>query len=288
MRYLAGLFAGAVFGIGLLVSGMTDTLKVQGWLDVFGQWDATLAFVMGGAILPMALAWRIAARRRTSALGFALPGPPRREIGPGLVWGSVLFGMGWALAGLCPGPALASLGFGGPGGLVFLAAMAAGMVLARPLKARIDAPRQGSQMDIRPLTPAYAVSPQIEPEDLAALKAEGFTTIIDNRPDGEIPPELSAEVMGAAAAALGLEFVVNPIRPGDFSATVLSTQAEAMARASAAGGKTFAYCASGNRSSCAWALSLEGGPDTDARIATAARYGYNLEPLRERIAVKAG
>lgn len=282
MRYLTGALAGAVFGIGLLLSGMTDTLRVQGWLDVFGDWDPTLAFVMGGAILPMALAWRVAARRKASALGLALPGPPRREVGPALVAGSVLFGAGWALAGLCPGPALASLGFGGPGGLVFLVAMCGGMLLARPLRARIPAPAQGSQMDIRHLTPDYAVSPQITPEDLATLKAEGFTTIIDNRPDAEIPPELSAEVMAVAAQELGLAFVINPIRPGDFSETVLATQRAAMA----SGGKVFAYCASGNRSSCAWALSAHSPLSTDARIAAAAGFGYNLEPLRDRIAAR--
>ncbi len=130
-RNLVALLAGGIFGAGLLVSGMTDTLKVQGWVDVFGDWDATLAFVMGGAILPMAVAWRLAARRSVAVLGSPLPVPPKSEVRADLVLGSVLFGAGWALAGLCPGPALASLGFGGVGGLVFLLAMLAGM-LAMP------------------------------------------------------------------------------------------------------------------------------------------------------------
>ena len=139
MRLWFGLIAGGIFGAGLVISGMVNTTKVQGWLDVFGDWDPTLAFVMGGAILPMAVAWRVAARRSASVLGFPLPEPPKREVGPELVIGSVLFGMGWALAGLCPGPAIASISFGGWGGLVFLVAMAAGMLAAPGLRARIDA-----------------------------------------------------------------------------------------------------------------------------------------------------
>ena len=138
-RYVFALLSGGLLGAGLLISGMTDTQKVQGWLDVFGAWDATLAFVMGGAILPMALAWRLAARRSASVLGYPLPERADPKVGANLVIGSVLFGMGWALAGLCPGPAIASLGFGGIGGLVFLLAMAAGMYAAPKVRTRIDA-----------------------------------------------------------------------------------------------------------------------------------------------------
>ncbi len=280
-RLWVGLLCGALFGAGLVLSGMTDTLKVQGWLDVFGDWDATLAFVMGGAILPMAVAWRVAARRKASVLGFALPEKPKREVGPNLVIGSVLFGMGWALAGLCPGPALASLSFGGWGGLVFLIAMAAGMLAAPTVRARIDGPQSvRSKMDIRALTPDYAVSPQIDLADLAVIKAAGFTTVINNRPDGEIPPPWQAAAMQAEAEALGLTFVNNPVLPGDLSDKVINTQRAAIA---AAKGPVFAYCASGNRSSCVWALMLGGQRPTDELIATAARFGYNLEGLRDRI-----
>jgi uncharacterized protein len=133
-RLFFAALSGALFGFGLMLSGMTDTTKVQGWLDVFGNWDPTLAFVMGGAIIPMAVAWRIAARRRVSVLGTALPELGEQRLDSGLIWGSVLFGAGWALAGLCPGPALASLGFGGTGGLVFLFALVTGMVAAAPLR----------------------------------------------------------------------------------------------------------------------------------------------------------
>jgi uncharacterized protein len=137
-RTLFAALAGAIFGAGLLLSGMTDTTRVHGWLDVFGDWDPTLAFVMGGAILPMAVAWRIAARRRTAVLGNPIPLTQDSTIDAKLVAGSTLFGMGWGLAGLCPGPALASLGWGGAGGLVFLLAMVAGMVLAPAARARLD------------------------------------------------------------------------------------------------------------------------------------------------------
>ena len=273
--------AGGIFGTGLLLSGMTDTTRVQGWLDVFGDWDPTLAFVLGGAILPMAIAWRVAARMYQPVLGGAFPKPPRREVGPNLVIGSVLFGMGWALAGLCPGPALASLGFGGAGGLVFLLAMAAAMLAAPTVRQWIDTltlPR--SAMDIRALTPAYAVSPQIEISDLAALKAAGFTTIIDNRPDGEIPPHLHGPEVKAAAEALGLTFVINPVYPGAMTAENVAVQKAAV---EAASGPVFAYCASGNRSSIVWMLMNAGKLPVDEMIATTARFGYNHAALRDQI-----
>ncbi|MFN3293492.1 MAG: DUF6691 family protein [Gemmobacter sp.] len=137
-RNLFAALAGGLFGAGLLVSGMVDTTKVQGWLDVFGVWDPTLAFVLGGAILPMMIAWQIASRRRLSVLGTALPEKPDPRLGHNLVLGSVLFGAGWGLAGLCPGPAMASLSFGGIGGVVFLAAMVAGMLAAPAVRQRVD------------------------------------------------------------------------------------------------------------------------------------------------------
>ncbi|ESW59832.1 MAG: YeeE/YedE family protein [Rhodobacter sp. CACIA14H1] len=137
-RNLSAFLCGALFGAGLLLSGMTDTTRVQGWLDVFGDWDATLAFVMGGAILPMAAAWIVARRRRTALLGTPLPLEQDATVDAKLVLGSTLFGAGWALAGLCPGPALASLGYGGTGGMLFLIAMLAGMVAAPAAKARLD------------------------------------------------------------------------------------------------------------------------------------------------------
>ena len=138
MRSVVSAIAGGLFGTGLMLSGMTDTVKVQGFLDVLGDWDPTLAFVMGGAIIPMVIAWRIAAARRSPALGGTFPNPPSDKLSRGLATGSVLFGMGWGLAGLCPGPALASLSYGGLGGLVFVAAMAAGIFAAPPVARRLE------------------------------------------------------------------------------------------------------------------------------------------------------
>ncbi len=128
MRNVISLSAGAIFGLGLLISGMTDTAKVQGWLDLAGNWDPTLAFVLGGAILPMALAWRIAARRKIAVTGEAIPAMPAQVIDARLVGGSALFGIGWALAGFCPGPAIAVLAWGGAPALVFGLAMVGGML----------------------------------------------------------------------------------------------------------------------------------------------------------------
>ena len=139
MRNLIAGLAGGLFGAGLLVSGMTDTRKVIGWLDIFGDWDPTLAFVMGGAIVPMAIAWRIAARRRGPVLGGTFPAAPEPRLGRNLVVGSTLFGVGWGLAGLCPGPAMASIAWGGAGGALFLAAMAIGMWAAPTVKVRLSA-----------------------------------------------------------------------------------------------------------------------------------------------------
>lgn len=137
MRLFFAFIAGGLFGTGLFLSGMTDTAKVQGWLDIFGNWDPTLAFVMGGAILPMAIAWLLVPGRKPLT-GGSFPAPPEPRLGRNLVLGSVMFGMGWGLAGLCPGPAVASLSYGGAGHWMFFAAMLAGMVLAPPLRARLD------------------------------------------------------------------------------------------------------------------------------------------------------
>jgi len=137
MRVLISLFAGSLFGAGLLISGMTDTTKVQGWLDVFGNWDPTLAFVMGGAIIPMLIAWRMTANRQPLTGGrFPAASPPRLD--RRLIVGSVMFCMGWCLAGLCPGPAIASLSYGGFGGVVFLVAMIVGMYAAPSFSAKLD------------------------------------------------------------------------------------------------------------------------------------------------------
>ena len=141
MRNLFAFIAGGLFGAGLFISGMTDTTKVQGWLDVFGAWDPTLAFVMGGAMIPMFLAWRLTRRRSAPVLGGTFPPPAPQRIDRNLVTGSVMFGFGWGLAGLCPGPSIAALSYGGPGLYVFVAAMLGGMLAAPHLRSLLDRQR---------------------------------------------------------------------------------------------------------------------------------------------------
>lgn len=135
-------------------------------------------------------------------------------------------------------------------------------------------------MDIRRLTDTYAVSPQIALEDLPALKAAGFTTIIDNRPDAEIPADLQAAVLRQASEAMGLTFIVNPIIGGGMTVDNVAAQRAAI---EAASGPVFAYCASGNRSSVVWALAHAGQMPTDDLIQIPARFGYQLEGVRGQI-----
>lgn len=120
---------GLLFGLGLIVAGMTDPSKVIGFLDLAGNWDPSLAFVMGGAILVGLGAFAMAKKRTTSFLGGAMHLPNRSDIDKRLMIGSVLFGAGWGLAGFCPGPAIVSLGTGNPKAIVFVLAMLAGMAL---------------------------------------------------------------------------------------------------------------------------------------------------------------
>lgn len=121
------MFAGLVFGIGLLVSGMANPNKVLGFLDLAGPWDPSLALVMAGAIAVGVVAFAVARQRTISFLGAEMKLPAARQIDPQLVSGSVLFGVGWGIAGLCPGPALVSLGTGQVKAVVIVLAMVAGM-----------------------------------------------------------------------------------------------------------------------------------------------------------------
>lgn len=129
MNILMALVVGLVFGIGLIVSGMTDPSKVIGFLDLAGNWDPSLAFVMGGAILVGLVAFRVAGKRERSLLGEAMRLPTATRIDRRLVFGSLAFGAGWGLAGYCPGPALASLASGNAKPWIFALAMLAGMGL---------------------------------------------------------------------------------------------------------------------------------------------------------------
>lgn len=140
-------------------------------------------------------------------------------------------------------------------------------------------------LDLRRLTDSYAVAPQIAPEDLPAIRAAGFTTVIDNRPDGEIPGDLHTEAMRRAAEAAGLAFVANPVIGGALTMENVTAQAAAI---EAATGPVLAYCASGNRSSVVWALAHAGKMPTDDLIDIPARFGYQLGHLRAQIEALAG
>jgi uncharacterized protein len=120
--------AGLLFGLGLILSGMTNPAKVLGFLDIFGQWDPSLAFVMGGAIAVGVFAFALAKKRTTNFFGGALHLPTSQDINKRLVIGSLLFGAGWGLAGFCPGPVLVSMAAGHEKAVVFVAAMIIGMV----------------------------------------------------------------------------------------------------------------------------------------------------------------
>lgn len=127
MNIFIAALAGLVFGLGLILSGMANPAKVLGFLDLAGTWDPSLAFVMGGAIGVGAVAFAVAKRRSTSLLGQPMRLPEAQQIDRKLMLGSTLFGIGWGVAGFCPGPALVALGMGEVKALVFVTAMAAGM-----------------------------------------------------------------------------------------------------------------------------------------------------------------
>lgn len=127
MQRIFEFFIGLLFGLGLILSGMSNPGKVLGFLDLAGNWDPSLAFVMGGAILVGLVAFQVARKRSQTFLGGALKLPSRTDIDKRLVLGSLAFGVGWGLAGFCPGPALVSLGSGQIKGVIFVIAMVAGM-----------------------------------------------------------------------------------------------------------------------------------------------------------------
>jgi len=129
MQLLMSLLTGLIFGLGLIVSGMTDPSKVTGFLDLAGAWDPSLALVMGGAIGVGLIAFRLARTRARAILGGPMHLPEARQIDRRLVLGGLTFGVGWGLAGFCPGPALASLATGGSKPLIFTLAMLLGMAI---------------------------------------------------------------------------------------------------------------------------------------------------------------
>lgn len=142
MKILTALLTGLLFGIGLIVSGMTDPAKVLGFLDLAGHWDPSLALVMGGAIAVGLPIFQFAGRRTVSLLGEPLRLPTATRLDRRLLVGGLAFGVGWGLAGFCPGPALASLLSGGAKPAIFTLAMVAGMI-GFELAERVSARRAG-------------------------------------------------------------------------------------------------------------------------------------------------
>lgn len=141
MPVLTSLLAGLVFGVGLILSGMADPAKVLGFLDLAGPWDPSLALVMLGAIAVGLVAFTVAKRQTKSLLGLDMKLPTARHIDRRLLGGGLLFGVGWGIAGFCPGPALAALGMGEAKAAVFVVAMLVGMGLFEFLEHRRQAAR---------------------------------------------------------------------------------------------------------------------------------------------------
>lgn len=138
LKNIIGLMAGLLFGIGLLISGMTDPLKVQGFLDVFGAWDISLALVMGGGVIVAIVGVQLAKRQKTSWIGTSIDMPTKRTINKKLLIGAMLFGIGWGLVGICPGPGIVLLGTGQWQAYVFIPAMIVGMLVYQWLEPKLN------------------------------------------------------------------------------------------------------------------------------------------------------
>jgi uncharacterized protein len=147
MNAFAAFAAGLIFGVGLLLSGMTDPSKVIGFLDLAGNWDPSLLFVMGGGIAVGLIAFRVAGKRGQAFLGGAMHLPQARDIDSRLVGGSLVFGVGWGLAGFCPGPALVSFGAGQEKAAIFVAAMLGGMLIYQAAERLIHEPRRRARQN---------------------------------------------------------------------------------------------------------------------------------------------
>jgi uncharacterized membrane protein YedE/YeeE len=131
MSFVVNLGLGLLFGVGLVVSGMSDPAKVLNFLDLAGTWDPSLAFVMGGAVIVAFFGYRVVLKRGRPIVGERFRLPTRTELEPRIFAGPAIFGFGWGLSGFCPGPALTALGLAAPGTLAFVPGMFIGMWLAR-------------------------------------------------------------------------------------------------------------------------------------------------------------
>lgn len=138
LKNIIGLLAGLLFGFGLLISGMTDPVKVQGFLDVFGAWDISLALVMGGGLMVAIVGVQLAKRQGNSWIGTLIEMPTKTTINKKLLIGAMLFGIGWGLVGICPGPGIVLLGTGQWQAYVFIPAMIIGMLLYQWLEPKLS------------------------------------------------------------------------------------------------------------------------------------------------------
>lgn len=132
-KLLSSLISGIVFGLGMALSGMTNTERVQGFLDLFGQWDPTLAFVMGGGLIVAFIGYKFVLKNPAPLFADSFSLPTKTVIDKPLWIGAILFGIGWGLVGYCPGPAVAGLSYGYTATLIFVPTMIVGLLLARPL-----------------------------------------------------------------------------------------------------------------------------------------------------------
>ncbi len=147
MNQASPFLVGLIFGLGLCLSGMTDPRKVLGFLDLKGAWDPSLAFVMAGAVAVAFVAFRVASRRSRAISGEPFHAPTAKDIDVRLIMGSLIFGVGWGLVGLCPGPAIADIGFLDRSAALFVLAMAAGMALHAALAETPAAPSAAAALD---------------------------------------------------------------------------------------------------------------------------------------------
>ena len=262
MKHRISEFAvGLLFGIGLILSGMTDPGKVIGFLDLAGAWDPSLALVMGGAILVGVFAFALAKKRTTTLLGGAMQLPISNDIDKRLLAGSLLFGVGWGLAGFCPGPAIVSLGSGQPKAAVFVLAMLVGMALFEWSERRMQGVGAHTKMKarslpaIRQVDSAFSVAGQLTADDITAVVEQGFAALINNRPDGEggSAQALSSDIEKAALAA-GLHYIYLPVIAGAITPAQALAMREALAIAPA---PVLAFCRSGARSTQLYKLAEE-------------------------------
>ena len=138
LKNIIGLLAGLLFGFGLLISGMTDPVKVQGFLDVFGAWDISLALVMGGGLVVAIIGVQLAKRQGSSWIGTSIDMPTKTIINKKLLIGAMLFGVGWGLVGICPGPGIVLLGTGVWQAYIFIPAMIVGMLIYQGLEPKLS------------------------------------------------------------------------------------------------------------------------------------------------------